>query len=93
VSAFPLRCYRPTILSAMPLAEAVETTRIRSVDSHTGPTALVTTSPCQTPQTISGAGLIGRGQVLMPDGVPLTHNGVLFLDELLECRRHVLAVS
>jgi predicted ATPase with chaperone activity len=83
-----------TILPAMTLAEAVETTRIHSVAGLTGDrTALVTTRPFRAPhQTISDAGLIGGGHVPMPGEVSLAHNGVLFLDELPEFRRHVLEV-
>jgi magnesium chelatase family protein len=76
------------------LAEAIETTRIHRVAGLTGDrTALVTTRPCRAPhQTISDAGLIGGGHVPMPGEVSLAHHGVLFLDELPECRRHVLEV-
>ena len=83
-----------TILPAMTLAEAIETTRIHRVAGITSNrTALVTTRPCRTPHyTISDAGLIGGGYVLMPGEVSLAHNGVLFLDELPEFRRHVLEV-
>jgi magnesium chelatase family protein len=83
-----------TILPAMTLAEAIETTRIHSVAGLTGDrTALVTTRPFRAPhQTISDAGLIGGGHVPMPGEVSLAHNGVLFLDELPEFRRHVLEV-
>jgi magnesium chelatase family protein len=78
----------------MTLAEAIETTCVHSVAGLTdGRTALVTTRPCRAPpQTISDAGLIGGGHVLMPGEVSLAHNGVLFLDELPEFRRHVLEV-
>ena len=78
----------------MPLAEAIETTRIHSVASLTGDrTALVTTRPCRAPHhTISDAGLIGGGHVPMPGDVSLGHHDVLFLDELPEFRRHVLKV-
>jgi magnesium chelatase family protein len=83
-----------TILPAMTLAEAIETTRIHSVAGLTGDrTALVTTRPFRAPHhTISDAGLIGGGHVPMPGEVSLAHNGVLFLDELPEFRRHVLEV-
>src|SRR6266581_9735990 len=83
-----------TILPAMTLAEAIETTRIHSVAGLTGDrTALVTTRPFRAPHhTISDAGLIGGGHVPMPGDVSLAHHGVLFLDALPECRRHVLEV-
>jgi hypothetical protein len=56
-------------------------------------TALVTTRPCRAPHhTISDVGLIGGGQVPMPGEVSLAHHGIFFLDELPECRRHVLEV-
>jgi magnesium chelatase family protein len=82
-----------TILPAMTLAEALETTRIHRVAGLTGVrTALVTTRPCRAPHhTISDVGPIDGGQVLLPGEVSLAHHGVLFLDELPECRRHVLA--
>jgi magnesium chelatase family protein len=77
-----------TILPAMTLAEAIETTRIHRVAGRTGDrTALVTTRPCRAPhQTLSDAGLIGGGHVPMPGEVSLAHNGVRFLDELPEFR-------
>jgi magnesium chelatase family protein len=83
-----------TILPAMTLAEAIETTRIHSVAGLTGErTALVTTRPFRAPHhTISDAGLIGGGQVPMPGEVSLAHHGILFLDELPEFRRSVLEV-
>jgi sigma54-dependent transcription regulator len=83
-----------TILPAMTLAEAIETTRIHSVAGLTRDrTALVTTRPLRAPHhTISDVGRIGGGYVPMPGEVSLAHNGVLFLDELPEFRRHVLEV-
>ena len=83
-----------TILPAMTLAEAIETTRIHSVAGFTGDrTALVTTTPFRAPHhPNSDAGLIGSGQVPMPGEVSLAHHGVRFLDEFPEFRRHVLEV-
>jgi Magnesium chelatase, subunit ChlI len=64
-----------TILPAMPLAEAIETTRIHRVAGLTGAyTALVITHPFRAPHhTISDVGLIGGGHVLMPGDVLLAH--------------------
>jgi magnesium chelatase family protein len=83
-----------TILPAMTLAEAIETTHRHSVAGLTGDrTALVTPRPCRAkPHPISDAGLIGGGHVPMPGEVSLAHNGVLCLDELPEFKRHVLEV-
>jgi magnesium chelatase family protein len=81
-----------TILPAMTLAEAIDTTRMHRGASLTGArTAWVTTRPCRAPHhTISDVGLIGGGQVPMPGDVSRAHHGVLFLDERPECRRQVL---
>ena len=83
-----------TMLPAMSLVEAVETTCLHHVAGLTGArTAWVTTRPCRAPHhTISDAGLIGGGHVPMPGDVSLAHNCVLFLDEWPEFRRHVLEV-
>jgi hypothetical protein len=81
-----------TILPAMTLAEALETTRIHRVAGLTGDrTALVTTRPCRAPHhTISDAELISGGHGPLPGEVSLAHHGMLFLDAWPECRRHVL---
>jgi magnesium chelatase family protein len=77
----------------MSRAEAISNIS-NSVASRTGDRAgLVTTRPCRAPhQTLSDVGLIGGGHVPMPGDVSLAHHGVLFLDELPECRRHGLEV-
>jgi magnesium chelatase family protein len=80
-----------TILPAMTLAEAIETTRIPRA---AGRTALVTTRPFRAPhQTISDAGLIGGGHVPMPGEGSLAHRGVRCLGARPACRRHVLEVA
>jgi magnesium chelatase family protein len=83
-----------TMLPAMTLGEALETTRIHCVAGHIGDrTALVTTRSFWVPHhTMSDVGLIGGGHVPRPGEVSLAHHGVRFLDERPECRRHVLEV-
>jgi magnesium chelatase family protein len=84
----------PTILPAMSLAEALETTRIHSVAGLLPPgESLMAVRPFRAPHhTISDAGLIGGGAWPRPGEVSLAHHGVLFLDELPEFRRNVLEV-
>src|SRR5947209_8570172 len=84
----------PTILPPFTFEEALETTKIHSVagvlDHGAG---LVGTRPFRNPHhTISDAGLIGGGVIPRPGEVSLSHNGVLFLDELPEFPRNVLEV-
>src|SRR5262245_9494622 len=83
-----------TILPAMTLPEALETTRIHRVAGRTGDrTALVTTRPFRAPHhSIPDAGLIGGGHVPMPGAGARAPKGVRSLDELPEFRRHVLEV-
>lgn len=82
----------PGILPPMEPEEAVETTRVHSVAGLLGDgRPVVTTRPFRAPHhSISDAGLIGGGAVPRPGEVSLAHHGVLFLDEILEFKRHVL---
>lgn len=84
----------PTILPALSLPEALETTRVHSVAGMLPPgRALLNVRPFRAPHhTISDAGLIGGGSTPRPGEVSLAHGGVLFLDELPEFRRNVLEV-
>ena len=84
----------PTILPKLSIEEALETTKIHSVCGFMPPdTALIGIRPFRSPHhTISDAGLIGGGRPPRPGEVSLSHNGVLFLDELPEFNRHVLEV-
>lgn len=84
----------PSILPNLTLEEAIQTTKIHSVNGLLPPhTALIATRPFRSPHhTISDAGLIGGGQHPKPGEVSLAHHGVLFLDELPEFRRNVLEV-
>jgi magnesium chelatase family protein len=84
----------PTILPDMNFEESIETTKIHSVMGLIpAESALIVTRPFRSPHhTISDAGLIGGGQIPKPGEVSLSHNGVLFLDELPEFRKNVLEV-
>ncbi len=84
----------PTILPDMNFEESLETTKIHSVMGLIpADSALIVTRPFRSPHhTISDAGLIGGGQIPKPGEVSLSHNGVLFLDELPEFRKNVLEV-
>jgi len=84
----------PTILPDLSFEEAIEVTRIYSVLGLLPPqSALIAHRPFRSPHhTISDAGLIGGGQIPKPGEVSLSHNGVLFLDELPEFKKNVLEV-
>jgi magnesium chelatase family protein len=84
----------PTILPDLIFEEALETTKIYSVMGLLPPNKpLLTSRPFREPHhTISDAGLIGGGQTPRPGEVSLSHNGVLFLDESAEFKKHVLEV-
>lgn len=83
-----------TILPPMSLKEALETTKIHSVAGKMGKnTGLVSVRPFRSPHhTISDVALVGGGGVPQPGEISLSHNGVLFLDELPEFKRTVLEV-
>ena len=84
----------PSILPPMLFEEAIETTKVYSVmglleREH----ALISSRPFRSPHhTISDVGLIGGSNTPKPGEVSLSHNGVLFLDELPEFKKHVLEV-
>ena len=82
----------PGILPALAEHEALEVTAVHSVAGMLASgCTLVRHGPFRAPHhTISDAGLIGGGNPPRPGEVSLAHHGVLFLDEVLEFRRHVL---
>lgn len=84
----------PGILPPLTLNEALETTKIHSVAGRLGGNAgLLTTRPFRAPHhTISDVALVGGGGNPQPGEISLSHNGVLFLDELPEFKRTVLEV-
>lgn len=84
----------PSILPAMTKQEALEVTKIYSIAGllrNNG--GLITERPFRSPHhTTSSAAIIGGGSVPRPGEVTLSHNGVLFLDELPEFGKSVLEV-
>ncbi|WP_375585459.1 YifB family Mg chelatase-like AAA ATPase [Cyclobacterium xiamenense] len=84
----------PSILPPLSLQEALETTKIHSVAGKLGvEAALVAQRPFRSPHhTISDVALVGGGGNPQPGEISLSHNGVLFLDELPEFKRTVLEV-
>lgn len=84
----------PTIMPRLTLEEALDTTKIYSVLGILGPRqSLIATRPFRAPHhTISTAGLIGGGSFPRPGEISISHNGVLFLDELPEFERKTLEV-
>ena len=82
----------PTILPQMTYQEALEVTKIYSIAGLLSrDSGLVTKRPFRSPHhTISSAGIIGGGSIPKPGEVTLSHNGVLFLDELPEFSKSTL---
>ncbi len=83
----------PSILPPMTLPEALETTKIHSVVGKINTSGILTQRPFRSPHhTISDVALVGGGSYPQPGEISLSHNGVLFLDELPEFKRSVLEV-
>ncbi|WP_447770597.1 YifB family Mg chelatase-like AAA ATPase [Sphingobacterium faecium] len=84
----------PTILPPLTIEESLETTKIHSVAGQlTAKESLMTRRPFRSPHhTISDVALVGGGTNPQPGEISLSHNGVLFLDELPEFKRTVLEV-
>ncbi|WP_103071363.1 YifB family Mg chelatase-like AAA ATPase [Aquimarina sediminis] len=84
----------PGILPPMSLQEALETTKIHSVVGRIKDNVgLMAQRPFRSPHhTISNVALVGGGSYPQPGEISLSHNGVLFLDELPEFKREVLEV-
>ena len=83
-----------SILPEMEKKEALEVTKIYSIagllkDNR----GLVSKRPFRSPHhTTSAVALIGGGSIPRPGEVTLSHNGVLFLDELPEFSKQALEV-
>ncbi|MCA9262543.1 MAG: YifB family Mg chelatase-like AAA ATPase [Planctomycetales bacterium] len=84
----------PSILPVLSAGESIETTRIYSAMGLLQPgQPLMARRPFRSPHhTISNAGLVGGGSPPSPGEISMSHNGVLFLDELPEFDRRTLEV-
>ncbi len=83
-----------SILPAMTLEEAIDSTKIHSIKGVLPPKeSLLKSRPFRSPHhTVSDAGLLGGQTNPSPGEISLAHNGVLFLDEFPEFKRNVLEV-
>lgn len=83
----------PTIMPPMNFNEILETSKIYSISGKLHNQSLIIDRPFRSPHhTISQAGLVGGGSFPQPGEISLTHNGILFLDELTEFKRSTLEV-
>jgi magnesium chelatase family protein len=80
----------PGLLPPLPIAEALESAAIQSLDGHFDP-RLFRTRPFRAPHhSASAPALVGGGMTPRPGEISLAHHGILFLDELPEFDRRVL---
>ena len=84
----------PALLPALTAEEAQPVTRILSLAGLLSPKqSLVQIPPFRIPhQTATIEGICGGGPLCRPGEISLAHNGVLFLDEMVEFPRQVLEV-
>ncbi|MGB8467787.1 MAG: YifB family Mg chelatase-like AAA ATPase [Candidatus Babeliales bacterium] len=83
----------PSIMPPMNFDEMIQTSKIYSISGKLAEHSLVAERPFRNPHhTISQAGLVGGGSFPQPGEISLSHNGILFLDELTEFKRETLEV-
>ncbi|KAG1657077.1 hypothetical protein GQR58_023571 [Nymphon striatum] len=82
-----------TILPPMSEKESLESAAIASISDQGFESSQWGLRPIRDPHhTSSGVALVGGGAKVRPGEISLAHNGVLFLDELVEFDRKVLDV-
>jgi magnesium chelatase family protein len=81
----------PSILPPLTFEEALQTTKVHSVTGMLpSGVSLLTQRPFRSPHhTMSAVSLVGGGVNPLPGEISLSHNGVLFMDELPEFPKQV----
>lgn len=84
----------PSILPPLNIDEAIDTTKIYSVSGKlSSQSSLLKQRPFRAPHhTISHTAMVGGGSYPKAGEISLSHNGILFLDELPEFNRNTLEV-
>lgn len=81
----------PSILPPLSAEEALETSMIHSIAGQLKDNKIVSDRPFRDPHhSASTPALVGGGRKANPGEISLSHNGVLFLDELPEFQRSTL---
>jgi magnesium chelatase family protein len=82
----------PTIMPDLTLSEALEVTKIHSaMGTLAAAEGIIGTRPFRSPHhATSNVALVGGGSMPTPGEISLSHQGVLFLDELPEFHRDSL---
>lgn len=82
----------PSIMPALSFEESLEISRIYSIAGKLDKDCfLLTERPFNAPHhTATVPGIVGGGHFASPGAVSLSHNGILFLDELPEFNRDVI---
>ena len=84
----------PSVLPSLSYEESLEVTKVYSVSGNSQiDNVIVSERPFRNPHhTASRLALVGGGNNLLPGEISLAHNGVLYLDEILEFKKNVLEV-
>jgi magnesium chelatase family protein len=80
----------PSIMPSLSYEEVLEVTHLHSLTAHNYDD-LITTPPFRSPHSsASYIAILGGGSKHQPGEISLSHNGILFMDELPEFKREVL---